>query len=84
VRGGVDLVFEIGQEFRDPASGETWLHFAADGAAVWAGRSRDGNALDPAWQDRFDIARRERVLAIGAVSTAHAWALVTAYVRAYL
>jgi hypothetical protein len=81
---GITIRYERGMEFRDPSSGETWLDFAEGGVAAWARRARDGRPLDPAWQDRFDISRRERVIAIGAVSKAPAWAILTSRVRLYL
>lgn len=83
---GVDFSFEIGTEYRDPATGESWIDFPTAGAAAWVHRSANGHPFGPRAQRELDAGRVQRALTVGALCSSKdgVWQVLTDWSRSSL
>ena len=83
---GVELLFEIGCEYRDPATGDAWIDYPVAGSAAWTHRATNGVPFDAAAQRGRDAHRVHRVLATGAVASRDqgAWRVLAEWARSAL
>jgi len=83
---GVELSFEVGSEYRDPATGDAWIDYPVAGSAAWSHRAANGVPFDARAQRGRDANRVQRVLATGAVGSRDqgAWRVLADWARSTL
>jgi len=80
---GVELSFEIGTRYRDPATWEIWLDYPAASSWAWMNFASDGRPLSSRAQRTRDAERILRALAVGAVRSSNdgAWRVLADWAR---
>jgi len=83
---GVELSIEVGVEYRDPATGECWVHYPVTDMAAWTHRAADGAPFDARAQRARDAGRVHRVLAVGAADSRNegVWRVLAEWARSTL